>query len=121
MRSRAVSRPLLCWLSTAFGPPPSRIVSSWLRRSETRSARKRILASKRGEVASTRVSSTVATEGELDSVRSAMPEGPECPTVYQAGGNPPLESTPSTPAESPTSTASRYLARSCLAADKLYD
>jgi len=27
-RSRAVSRPFLCWASTALAPPPSRIVSS---------------------------------------------------------------------------------------------
>src|ERR1700731_4456532 len=72
MRSRAVSRPLLCWLSMAFGPPPSRIFSSSLRTCETMSARKRMLASKRGEVASTRVSRTLELDGVLDSYRSAM-------------------------------------------------
>src|SRR6476659_9200741 len=55
MRSRAVRRPFLCWLSMALGPPPSRICSSSLRTAETRSAKNRMLASKRAAVASTRV------------------------------------------------------------------
>src|SRR5882762_10554413 len=53
MRSRAVKRPLACWLSVALAPPPSRIFSSSLRTCETRSAIKRMLASKRAEVGST--------------------------------------------------------------------
>src|SRR6266567_6598226 len=67
MRSRAVRRPLPCWLSIALGPPPSRICSSSLRTAETRSARKRIFASNRGEVASTRV-----LRMELTTVSEAM-------------------------------------------------
>src|SRR5712692_7377857 len=80
MRSRAVSRLLLCWFSIAFGPPPSRIFSSWLRTCETRSAMKRILASKRAEVGSTRVSKTAEFVCVPGSVGSAMSEEPE--TVY---------------------------------------
>src|ERR1700692_2580604 len=55
MRSLAAKRPLECWFSIAFCPPPSQICSSSLRMPETRSARKRMLASKRADVGSTRV------------------------------------------------------------------
>src|SRR6266550_189222 len=73
MRSRAVNRPLACWLSMAFGPPPSRIFSSSLRTCETRSAIKRMLASKRAEVGSTLEGNRldVAVDWET-SLRSAM-------------------------------------------------
>src|SRR5438067_1672165 len=80
MRSRATRRPLPCWLSIALGPPPSRIFSSSLWTCDMRSARKRILASKRAEVASTRVSRVFATCRVADSVRSAI--GEELETVY---------------------------------------
>ena len=49
MRSRAVRRDLACWLSMAFGPPPSRIFSSSLRTWATSSASARMLDSKRRE------------------------------------------------------------------------
>src|SRR5207245_11066277 len=57
----------------ALAPPPSRIFSSSLRTCETRSARKRILASKRAEVGSTFEGSRLACEVDVvDSLRSAM-------------------------------------------------
>src|SRR4030081_3521822 len=86
MRSRAVSRPLLCWLSMAFGPPPSRIFSSSFRTCETRSARKRMLASKRAEVGSTRDSTTGEVAWVPGSLRSAMDEESKLFTVYQRSG-----------------------------------
>src|SRR5271157_3422480 len=75
MRSRAVRRPLPCWLSMALLPPPSRIASSSFRTCDIRSARKRMLASKRAEVGSIFVVSTFAAVDEFvreDSLRSAM-------------------------------------------------
>src|SRR5579862_4763258 len=72
MRSRAVRRFLLCWCSIAFCPPPSRIFSSSLRMWETKSARKRILASNRGEVGSIRDSRTPEVDDEEDSTRLGM-------------------------------------------------
>ena len=63
MRSRAVSRPLACWLSIAFGPPPSQIFSPSLRTWDIRSARNRMLASKRAEVGSIFVVSTFGGQG----------------------------------------------------------
>src|SRR5579862_2296499 len=77
MRSRAVRRPLECWLSIAFCPPPSQIFSPSLRTCETRSARKRMLASKRAEVGSTLEVSTAEVEGARVSVRSAMGLNPQ--------------------------------------------
>src|ERR1039457_5823017 len=62
MRSRAVRRDLACWLSTALGPPPSRIFSSSLRTWATRSASARMLDSKRRELGSTLVGSTLLME-----------------------------------------------------------
>src|ERR1700738_1627630 len=86
MRSRAVSLPLLCWLSMACGPPPSRIFSSSFRTCETRSARKRMLASKRAEVGSTRDSTTGEVACGPGSLRSAMDEESKLFTVYQHSG-----------------------------------
>ena len=67
MRSRAVSRPFLCWLSIAFSPPPSAIFSSSFRTCDTNSARKRIFASNLAEVGSIfegrRVVEAVDSEG----------------------------------------------------------
>ena len=60
MRSRAVNRPLACWFSMALTPPPSQIFSPSLRTCDMRSARKRMLASKRAEVGSIFVVSTLA-------------------------------------------------------------
>src|SRR5438105_15760295 len=81
MRSRAVKRPLACWLSMALAPPPSRIFSSWLCTCDTRSAMKRMLASKRAEVGSTLEGSRSVLEGEaLASIRSAMSPLPQ--TLY---------------------------------------
>src|SRR5437588_58699 len=57
----------------ALAPPPSRIFSSSLRIWETRSAMKRMLASKRAEVGSTFEGSRLACEVDVvDSLRSAM-------------------------------------------------
>src|SRR4051812_34479124 len=86
IRSRAVRRPLLCWLSIALGPPPSRIFSSSFRTCETRSARKRMLASKRADVGSIWVSRTVELEGVPGSMRSLMSGGLKEFTVYQRRG-----------------------------------
>src|SRR5437879_12263041 len=76
MRSRAVSLPFACWLSMALGPPPSRIFSSSFRTCETRSAMKRMLASKRTDVGSTFEGNRldVAVDWEA-SLRSAMGRG----------------------------------------------
>ena len=60
MRSRAVRRFLLCWLSMALAPPPSQIFSPSLRTCDIRSAMKRMLASNFAEVGSTFVVRTVA-------------------------------------------------------------
>src|SRR6516162_703177 len=84
MRSRAVRRPFLCWLSMAFSPPPSEIFSSSLRTWETSSARNRMLASNLAEVGSTfegrRVVEAVDSEGAF---RSAIDGSCELVTVYQ--------------------------------------
>src|SRR5579862_4344635 len=91
MRSRAVRRPLECWLSIAFCPPPSQIFSPSLRTCETRSARKRMLASKRAEVGSTLEVSTAEVEGARVSVRSAMGLNPQTDygiSAAQKGANP---------------------------------
>src|ERR1700730_16617491 len=90
MRSRAVRRPLLCWLSIALGPPPSRILSSSLRTCDTKSARNRILASKRAEVGSMCDSRTVELEGVPGSMRSFMSGESETSygiTAEQEGAN----------------------------------
>ena len=74
MRSRAVNRPFRAG-SQCLAPPPSQIFSPSLRTCDIRSARKRILASKRGEVGSTFVVSTLPVEEAFtarDSLRSAM-------------------------------------------------
>src|SRR5580693_3615138 len=65
MRSRAVRRLLLCWFSIAFVPPPSQIFSPSLRTWDIRSARKRMLASKRADVGSTFVVKTVPEAKEF--------------------------------------------------------
>src|SRR5208337_3924527 len=111
MRSRAVNLPLLCWLSMAFWPPPSRIFSSSLRTCETRSARKRMLASKRGVVGSTRVASTLEPSNGLGSTRSAM--GEESETTYRIsvqheGANGSIRRTG---AETPRKTSHRVVTR----------
>ena len=72
MRSRAVRRDLACWLSMAFGPPPSRIFSSSLRTWATRSASARMLDSKRRELGSILVGRTLLMERAVESVRSLM-------------------------------------------------
>src|SRR5579862_3087355 len=77
MRSRAVNRPLACWFSTALAPPPSQIFSPSLRTCDIRSARKRMLASKRAEVGSIFVRSRFAGDEGLGgaALRSAMGSG----------------------------------------------
>src|SRR5882762_5332085 len=92
MRSRAVKRPFACWLSVALAPPPSRIFSSSLRTCETRSAIKRMLASKRAEVGSTfegnRLEAAVDCETSL---RCAMVPGLETDygiSAMRRGANP---------------------------------
>src|SRR6266404_6941664 len=84
MRSRAVRRDLACWLSMAFAPPPSRIFSSSLRTWATRSARARMLDSKRRELGSSFVGRTLLMESAVDSVRSRMRADFEitCETTY---------------------------------------
>src|ERR1019366_3123681 len=72
MRSRAVRRDLACWLSMAFGPPPSRIFSSSLRTWATRSARARMLDSKRRELGSSLVGRTLLIVRAVESIRSGM-------------------------------------------------
>src|SRR5579864_4842323 len=101
MRSRAVRRPLACWLSIALAPPPSQIFSPSLRICDMRSARNRILASKRADVGSTLVVRTSDGEGELavgSSVRSAMGRRFEQRTDYgitaeQGGATRPIPET----------------------------
>src|SRR4051812_19510579 len=86
MRSRAVSRPLECWFSMALAPPPSQIFCSSLRTCDIRSARKRILASKRADVGSTFVASSFAGADEFttgSSLRSVMSRRGGLITVYQ--------------------------------------
>src|SRR5215469_1743686 len=90
MRSRAVKRPLACWFSMAFDPPPSQIFSPSLRTCDIRSARKRMLASNRAEVGSTFVVSTVPLAAEFDargSLRVDMRGTIGLFTVYQRGGS----------------------------------
>ena len=70
-----------------FGPPPSRIFSSSLRTCETRSARKRMLASKRAEVGSTRDCSTAEVEGVPGSLRSFIREESETDYGITAGAH----------------------------------
>src|ERR1022692_3179839 len=72
MRSRAVRRDLACWLSMALAPPPSRIFSSSLRTWATRSARARMLDSKRSELGSTLVGRTLLIVRAVESIRSGM-------------------------------------------------
>src|SRR6266853_1192235 len=72
MRSRAVRRDLECWLSTALAPPPSQIFSSSLRIWATRSARARMLDSKRRELGSILVGRMLLIERDVESVRSGM-------------------------------------------------
>src|SRR5208337_4972489 len=88
MRSRAVRRDLACWLSMAFGPPPSRSFSSSLRTWATRSASARMLDSKRRELGSTLVARTLLTERAVESVRSRMRADFEttCETTYYTSG-----------------------------------
>ena len=89
MRSRAVRRFLACWVSMAFGPPPSRIFSSSLRSCATRSARARIFDSKRSELGSTLVGRTLFTERAVESLRSlrsAMSAGAKQLTLQQRRG-----------------------------------
>src|SRR5712671_5950479 len=86
IRSRPVLRPLLCWLSIALGPPPSQIFSPSLRTCDIRSARNRMLASKRADVGSTFVARTFDGAEAFCvgvSLRSAMVEGSGLFTVYQ--------------------------------------
>src|SRR5208282_2250673 len=74
----------------ALGPPPSQIFSASLRTCDMRSARKRMLASKRAEVGSIFVAITFAGEDEFteeDSLRSAMGRRSGLFTVYQGGGS----------------------------------
>src|SRR5208337_4814879 len=84
MRSRAVRRDLACWLSIAFGPPPSRIFSSSLRTWATSSATARMLDSKRRELASTLVARTLLMESAVESVRSLIREKFQS-TYYTSG------------------------------------
>src|SRR5229473_8521335 len=87
MRSRAVRRPLLCWFSMFFAPPPSRIFSSSLWTCDMRSARNRMLASYRAEVGSTFVVSAFEAwdDGSVGaSLRSAMDVEIGLFTVYHS-------------------------------------
>src|SRR6266853_4302759 len=89
IRSRPVLRPLLCWLSIALAPPPSQIFSPSLRTCDIRSARNRMLASKRAEVGSVFVGKTLDVVSDFsigDSRRSGMVEGSGLITVYQRRG-----------------------------------
>src|SRR5574337_1651115 len=45
IRSRAVSRPFVCWYAKASSPPPWRMVYSWFRISPTRSFIRRVFVS----------------------------------------------------------------------------
>src|ERR1039458_9862090 len=85
-RSRAVRRDLACWLSMALAPPPSRIFSSSLRTWATRSARARMLDSKRSELGSTLVGRTLLIVRAVESIRSGMRaefERAEFETTYE--------------------------------------
>src|SRR5216684_1112054 len=97
MRSRAVRRPLLCWFSMFFAPPPSRIFSSSLWTCDMRSARKRMLASYRAEVGSTFVVSAFEAWDDgsvVASLRSAMGQEIGLFTVYQSHGGAQRKRTP---------------------------
>src|SRR3981081_1445569 len=96
IRSRPVLRPLLCWLSIALAPPPSQIFSPSLRTCDIRSARNRMLASKRAEVGSIFVCKTLDVESDFTaggSLRLAMVEGSGLITVYQRRGRAQTSST----------------------------
>src|ERR1700716_2591620 len=84
MRSRAVRRDFACWLSMGLAPPPSRIFSSSLRTWATRSARARMLDSKRRELGSIFVERTLLMESAVESVCSRMRADFEttCETTY---------------------------------------
>src|SRR4030081_401153 len=88
MRSRAVRRNLVCWLSMALPPPPSRIFSSSLRTWATRSASARMFDSKRRELGSIFVERTLLMERAVESVRSRMRADFEatCETTYYISG-----------------------------------
>src|SRR5579872_3792152 len=84
MRSRAVNLPLECWFSIALGPPPSQIFSPSFRTCDIRSARNRMLASKRAEVGSIFVVSTLASDefAVADSLRFAIVDKMKTRTDY---------------------------------------
>src|ERR1700751_1481723 len=85
MRSLAVNRPFVCWLSIAFDPPPPRIFSSSLRTCETRSAMNRMLASNFADVGSTLDGSRVEEAFDCEtSLRSAIFRVPQTDYVKSA-------------------------------------
>ena len=86
MRSRAVSRPFLCWDSIAFSPPPRAISSSWLRMVETSSAMARIFFSKRAEVGSIFDSITFRGAPGSVGIRSAITLMGKLTRLNEAGG-----------------------------------